>query len=309
MDKWYCFGIVNLMIARATEQQLEDLDAIETWEDQRILEALLAGQMRAISAVGKALPQISEAANLLAERLRTGGRLIYAGAGSSIRIAVLDGSELPATFDMAEEKLGYLIAGGSRAMFDTLAEAEDDVSAGDADGATCTAQDTVVAVAASGSTPYTVAAARAARARGAKVIAIVNNRNTPLAAQADIAIVLETGPEVIAGSTRMGAGTSQKATLNLLSTLTHIKLGAVHDGMMVNVRAENDKLKERAARIVMQIAGVDETSAKAALGMAQGEVKPAVLLCKGARDLAAARKLLQEQGSNLRLAMARLAAP
>ena len=202
----------------------------------RILEALVEGQERAIAAVRQAIPAISRAAAVLAERLQAGGRLAYAGAGTSIRVAVQDGSELPATFGMAEDRLLYLIAGGRAAMFETLAEAEDDEADGAAQAEACGAGDVLVAVAASGATPFTVAAARRAREKGCFVIAVVNNPGSRLAAAADLEILLASGPEVIAGSTRLGAGTAQKAALNLLSTLTHIRLGAVHDGLMVNVR-------------------------------------------------------------------------
>lgn len=294
------------MAERPTEQSGSYI-GLDTWPDARILDALVEGQQRAIAAVRQATPAIAEAATILGERLAAGGRLAYAGAGTSIRVAVQDGSELPATFGMPEAKILYLIAGGRAAMFDTLADAEDDEADGAAQADVLTAADTMIAVAASGSTPFTVAAAKRARERGCFVIAVVNNPGSKLAAAADLEILLPSGPEVIAGSTRMGAGTAQKAALNLLSTLTHIKLGAVHDGLMVNVETGNIKLRRRAAGIVSTIAGVDEATAAAALGMAGGQVKPAVLLCAGAKDIAAAQRLLQAAKGNLRLALSRLA--
>jgi N-acetylmuramic acid 6-phosphate etherase len=224
-------------------------------------------------------------------------------------VGVQDGSELPATFGMAQDRIVYLIAGGRAAMFDTLADAEDDAETGAKDASICGPQDALIAVAASGSTPYTVAAARRAKQLGALVVSVVNNRGTPLGAVADIEIQLDSGPEVIAGSTRMGAGTAQKAALNLLSTLTHIKLGAVYDGMMVNVQADNLKLKQRAVGIVMSIAGVDESRAAAALDASGGAVKPAVLVCAGARSVEDAQRFLAEVQGNLRLALARFPAP
>lgn len=293
------------MTTRKTEQH-SAVEGIDTWQDQRILEALLEGQERALAAVRAALPQISAAATLLAPRLASGGRLAYAGAGTSIRIAVQDGSELPATFAMPEDQLLYLIAGGRAAMFDSMADAEDDEAAGAAEGAQCTGRDTLIAVAASGSTPYTIAATKSAKSKGCAIIAITNNRASPLGALGDVEIVLDSGPEVIAGSTRMGAGTAQKAALNLLSTLTHMKLGAVYDGMMVNVQVGNAKLKDRAAGIVMRITSADRKAAEQALAAA-GAVKPAILLCSGAKDPAAARELLVLCKGNLRQALARLA--
>lgn len=296
------------MTTRPTEQHRESLSGIDTWTDQRILEAMIDGQFNAIAAVRDATPAIAKAATLLAARLQAGGRLIYAGAGASIRIAVQDGSELPATFGLEESRIAYLVAGGRNAMFDTMAEAEDDGEAARRDAAICTAADTVIAVAASGSTPYTLAAARAAKARGATVIAIVNNPASPLEALAGVAIVLNSGPEIIVGSTRMAAGTAQKAALNLLSTLTNIKLGAVHDGYMVNVQAGNAKLRARALGIVMAISGADEPTARANLETAGGAVKPAILLCMGSASLPAAKELLASSGNNLRKALSQLAA-
>ena len=293
---------------RRTESELPESSGIDTWSDADILDAFVAGQERAIAAVKLAIPQISKAANAVAACLAGGGRLFYAGAGTSIRIGVQDGSELHATFGMAEDKIGYLIAGGRAAMFETLADAEDDAEEGCRAASICKVGDALIALAASGSTPYTIAAATRAKELGATVVAVVNNPNSGLAAAANMEIFLDSGPEVIMGSTRMGAGSAQKAALNLLSTLTHIKLGAVHDGMMVNVRADNLKLKARACNIVSRIAKANEKDAAAALEISKGEVKPAILICKGAKSLDAAEHLLVETKGNLRLALMRLAA-
>jgi N-acetylmuramic acid 6-phosphate etherase len=292
----------------STEQNLSDYKAIDTWPDDDILKALVGGQERAIAAVRAAIPQISKAADALASRLKQGGKLFYAGAGTSVRIGVQDGSELPATFGMAEDKIGYLIAGGRAAMFHTLADAEDDLEEGARAASTLSSQDTLIAVAASGTTPYTVAAAKRAREIGATVIALVNNANSTLGAAANFEILLNSGAEVIAGSTRMGAGTAQKAALNLLSTLAHIKLGAVHDGMMVNVQAGNLKLKKRARGIVTLITGAKDDAAAAALEASKGEVKPAILLCAGVASIDDARQKLFESNGNLRLALKSMAA-
>ncbi len=293
----------------STEQRLPDLQGFDTWSDQKILETLLGGQRRALDAVEKAMPAIAKAAGIIAPRIAAGGKLAYAGAGTSIRVAVQDGSELPATFGMKEEQLLYLIAGGREAMFDTLADAEDDIEAGGRAAEQCGACDVLIAVAASGRTPYTIAAAQVARGRGCAVIAVVNNANSPLAEAADHVILLDSGPEVISGSTRLGAGTAQKAALNLLSTLVHTKLGAVHDGLMVNVQAGNSKLAGRAARIVSQITGAAEKEAADALSRTRGDVKQAILLCAGAKDLAAAQDLLAASGGKLRLALSKVSRP
>ena len=296
-------------ILRATEQSIDSSRGIDTWESAKILNTLVAGQERAIMAVKAAIPQLELAADALSKRLALGGRLAYAGAGTSIRIAVQDGSELPATFGVDEDKILYLIAGGRAAMFDTLADAEDDMEAGKSDARQLNPADTLIAIAASGRTPYTIAAAKAAKAKGVFVISVVNNPDTPLGAAGDVEIVLNSGPEVIAGSTRMGAGTSQKAALNLLSTLVHIRLGAVHDGMMVNVQPGNSKLQLRAAEIVAKISGASIEQASQALHLAGSVVKPAVLLCAGAEDLASAQILLEKSKGNLRLALAQLKHP
>jgi N-acetylmuramic acid 6-phosphate etherase len=293
---------------RKTEQHLSEFAGLDTWEDEAILEALLESQRRAIGAVRGAFPSIARAAAEMTDRLREGGRILYAGAGSSIRQGIVDGIELPATFGFAPERLCFLVAGGREALFDSRGAAEDDSQAAvsEVECLDLDRRDTLIAVAASGTTPYTLAAARAVRAAGALVVAIVNNAGSPLAALAHHEIWLDSGPEVIAGSTRMAAGTAQKAALNLLSTLTNIRLGAVHDGMMVNVRADNEKLRNRARTIVMNIAKVNEAAARRALDAAAGEVKPAILMALSARDINTARMILAEAGGNLRLAMKRL---
>jgi N-acetylmuramic acid 6-phosphate etherase len=294
------------MAVASTEQISSDLRGMDTWSNLDILKALVVGQEHAISAVRKALPEISQAAELLAENLRAGGRLFYAGAGTSIRIGVQDGSELPATFGMDEKKIGYLIAGGKAAIFETLADAEDDAAEGARAGATLKPKDTLIAIAASGKTPYTLAVARAGKAHGASVISVTNNADSALSETADLEVYLASGSEMVAGSTRMGAGTAQKAALNLISTLAHIKLGAIYDGMMVSVRAENSKLRERAKGIVQNIAGVEAAQAAAALDEAKGDVKLAVLRSLGAASVVEGRRLLEAAGGNLRAALAKL---
>jgi N-acetylmuramic acid 6-phosphate etherase len=290
----------------STEQSLSEFKNIDTWPSAEILTALVAGQERAIAAVRRAIPQIAIAAEALAANLQGGGSLYYAGAGTSIRIGVQDGSELPATFNMSTDRIGYLIAGGQAAMFETLADAEDDSAEGARAATFLRPKDTLVAIAASGTTPYTIAAAKRANDNGATVIAVVNNLDSPLAAVSKFEIFLNSGPEVIAGSTRLAAGTAQKAAINLLSTLAHIKLGAVYDGMMVDVQAGNIKLKERAQRIVSAITGVETQEVLAALDAANGEVKPAILICSGVASIEQAQKILADNNGNLRLALASL---
>jgi N-acetylmuramic acid 6-phosphate etherase len=302
---WY--RLLMLHPVRQTEVIEKEYAGIDAWPDAQILEALQLGQERAVASVRRALPSISKGAEAIAERLRKDGKLFYAGAGSSVRLAVLDGSELPATYDISESQIGYLIAGGKDAMFETLADREDSVEEGRTAAGQCNEHDALVCVAASGRTPYTVAAAEEAKSRGAVVVAIVNVPNSPLGKAADIEIVVPSGAEVVAGSTRMGAGTAQKAALNLLSTLTCIKLGGVYDGMMVAMRPENGKLRERAAIIISEITGATQSEAATALAKA-GKIKPAILLCAGAKSPEVAAKLLAGSHDNLRLALAELAA-
>lgn len=290
----------------STESSLPDLSGFDTWDSPRILSLLLAGQRRALDAVERALPAIADAAALVAAQVGAGGRLFYAGAGTSIRVGVQDGTELPATFGMPDDRLGYLIAGERAAMFETLADAEDDSEKGREAAQVCTSKDVLIAIAASGRTPYTIAAAQAARKNGCAVIAVVNNAGSPLGKEADIEVLIDTGPEVISGSTRLGAGTAQKATLNLISSLAFTRLGAVHDGLMVNVQAGNSKLVQRAHGIVKKITGATDEHITAVLQQSNNQIKPAVLLCKGAPDFAAAQKLLADAKGNLRLALSKL---
>jgi N-acetylmuramic acid 6-phosphate etherase len=290
----------------STESSLPDLSGFDTWDSPRILSTLLAGQRRALDAVERALPAIAGAAALVADRVGGGGRLYYAGAGTSIRVGVQDGTELPATFGMPDDQLGYLIAGDRVAMFETLADAEDNAEKGREVAQACTAKDVLIAIAASGRTPYTIAAAKAARENGCAVISVVNNAGSPLGKEADIEVLIETGPEVISGSTRLGAGTAQKATLNLITSLAFTRLGAVHDGLMVNVLAGNSKLVQRAHGIVKKISAASDAHVSEALRQSKNQIKPAVLLCKGATDYAAAQKLLADTKGNLRLALSRL---
>lgn len=295
-------------IRQSTEDLLAEAKGFDSWDGSKSFEFLISGQDRAIAAVRAAGTSIVSAAEAMATRLKAGGTLYYAGAGSSIRIGVLDGSELHSTFGWPPDKLGLLIAGGMNALTKTMDAAEDDMAAGTAAAAVCKAADVLVAIAASGRTPYTIAAARQARANGCLVIAIANNRNSPLLDASDVPVLLESGAEVISGSTRLAAGTAQKAALNIISSMAFIRLGAVYDGQMVNVIASNSKLRSRARQIVTTITGCDESEAAAALQTANWAIKPAVLLCSGAPDIGSARLLLSDSDDNLRLALSRLRA-
>jgi N-acetylmuramic acid 6-phosphate etherase len=279
--------------------------------------ALLASYRRAVECVAAAEGEIRAAALLLADRWERGGRCIYLGAGAAGLIAAEDAAELPGTFGLDRRRIAVILAGGDSAHFGLDAAAEDDGDAADRAVAALgdLGSDAVVAVSASGSTPFTLAGAKAARRAGALVIAIANRRGAPLLTEADIPLLLDTGDEALQGSTRLAAGVAQKCALGMLSTLVGLALGHIHAGLMVNLRADNDKLLRRALGIVMSISGVGENGAQAALAAAAGDVKQAVLLSAGARDrrdavnrLARSRGRLAEALDILRKELGRSAA-
>lgn len=268
---------------------------------------MLDGQVEAVAAVKPQVETLARAADAAAARLADpAGRLAYAGAGTSGRLAVLDAVELVPTFGWQPERLLYGLAGGMEAMTRGVENAEDDEEAARdwARDAALGPSDVLVAVAASGTTPYTVAAAGAAAALGALTIGIASNAGTPLLAAVAYPILVETGPEIVSGSTRMKAGTAQKIALNLLSTAIMMRLGGVHDGLMVDMRVTNAKLRRRAIGIVAELAGVESDSAEAALDASDNAIKLAVLVARG-MDLEQARRLLDAAGGNLRTALAR----
>ncbi len=288
---------------RITEQRHPEAAGLDARPGDQVLAILLAQQAQALAAVGAALPALDAAAAVVAGVLSGAGRLVYAGAGSSALMACADGLELPGTYGVDPARIRLLMAGGLPVDARMPGETEDDTGAARAGVADLGPGDAVIAVTASGRTPFAVAAAAAAQARGAVVVAVANTAGAAIFAHADVAVCLETPPEVIAGSTRMGAGTAQKAALNMISTLAAIRLGAVHDGMMVDLIADNGKLRARAAGIVAAIAGVDAPAAERALAACGGRVKPAVLTARGAADPPG---LLEATHGNLRAALSRL---
>jgi N-acetylmuramic acid 6-phosphate etherase len=293
------------MALRRTEEVHGKAMGLDTEPPLAVLTTLAEAQIEAARAVKEALPALADAAELAARQLSAGGRLVYAAAGSSGLMALADALELPGTFGMARERIVILFAGGAAALEDLAGGPEDDQDLARADIATAAvgAADCVIAISASGSTPYALAALGAARASGARTIAVANNPGAPLFEGADVAVLLPTPPEVIAGSTRMGAGTAQKIALNLFSTLLAVRLGHVHDGYMVGVRPDNAKLKARAARIVSAIGGCTESKARTLLDKANGSVKAAVLMAAGAVDADAADRILERAGRRLRPAL------
>jgi N-acetylmuramic acid 6-phosphate etherase len=277
---------------------------IDQWPTTLAVEAMLEGQMAAIAAIGSQALAIAQAAEAAAMRLSQDqgrkGRLVYVGAGTSGRVAVQDGVELYPTYNWPQERLLFLMAGGLDALTQAAEGAEDDANA--ARAAVAAAQiapnDVVIGVAASGRTPFTCAAITAAREAGALTIGIANNAATPLPDAADHGIVVDTGTEIIAGSTRMKAGTAQKAVLNILSTAIMLRLGLIYRGRMVNMRISNAKLRKRGEAMICDLAQVDQAAAAQALDMAGQDIKLAVLIARGL-DRHAAEGLLAAHGDNL----------
>lgn len=281
---------------------------IDLWQPADILDAMIEGQLASVAAVRAARGQIEQAALAVEARLRKNGRLVYVGAGTSGRLAVQDGAELMPTFSWPQERLLLLLAGGTVAMTQAIEGAEDDT----ARAAELIAEheigaaDALIAVAASGTTPFTLACLREARRRGALTVGIANNPGTPLLSGAECPIFLATGPEPIAGSTRMNAGTAQRITLSLLSTLIMIRLGRIYRGMMVEVQACNAKLAKRRERMVAHLTGQPAEHVREALERANGSVKLAVLLLQG-YGLDEAEQVLERVDGRLRAALDHLA--
>lgn len=266
--------------------------------------AVLAGDAAVVPAVGAATPAIEAAVLGTVERLERGGRLFYVGAGSAGRIAALDAAEVAPTFGVEPDLVRAVVAGGLSSLTDLVEGLEDDPAAGASDvrGAGLTTRDAALFVSASGTTPYTVAAARYAAGVGAYTVALVANEESVLAVACDHAIVVPTGPEAIAGSTRLRAGTAQKIVLNTISTLVMVGLGKTYGNRMLAVRPDNDKLRARARRVLAEIAGVSEAQADAALA-GTGDAPTALVVLLTGADPEQARVALQRTNGRVREAV------
>ena len=271
------------MAERNTESRHPAAEGLHLQPGGQVLSALLDAQIGALDAAKPAMPALEKAAEACADTLAREGRMGYAGAGSSGLMALADCLELAGTFGLRPEQTPMMFAGGAKALLHMKGAAEDDpaLAVADLDASGLQSGDVVLVLTASGSTPYALTIAQEARERGIRVIGFANMKGAPLLEIADIAILLETGAEMVAGSTRMGAATAQKVALNMLSVLIAIRLGHVHDGYMVNLIADNAKLVDRAARIVSEIASVPVAVAEAALTATKGAVKPAILVAHG----------------------------
>src|SRR5262245_16666610 len=284
-----------------TERSSPRYSGIDVWDAPDIVDSILEGQLAAVAAVHAVRPAIVSVATAMAERLRHRGRLVYVGAGTSGRLGVQDGAELIPTFGWPEDRLLLLIAGGQCALLRSVEGVEDDVEEAmrQIETHNVGADDVLVAIAASGTTPFTVACLREARRRGALTVGIANNSGTPILDESHCAIWLDTGSEPIAGSTRLKAGTAQKITLNALSSLVMILLGKVYKGLMVDVRVLNEKLARRGEDMLVQLTGCSRGEARDALRRSDGSVKLAALLLHGC-ELEDAMKLLDRSNGQLR---------
>ena len=296
------------MAERQTEKRHAAAEGLELRPPAEILSLLAEGQAEAAKSVAFAVDSIADGAALAAASIAAGGRLVYVAAGSSGLMALADALELPGTYGIAREQIVVLLAGGLDSLVSMTGGPEDDgdVARKEIEPLKLDVSDCVIGLTASGQTPYPLEALKAAKEAGARTIGFSNNAGAPILSIADVGICLPTPPEVIAGSTRMGAGTAQKIALNMLSTMMAIHLGHVHDGFMVNVVADNIKLRQRARGIVVAITGVSDEAASAALDQSAGAVKPAVLLAAGVADLGAATAMLLAHKGHLRPALAAL---
>lgn len=289
-----------------TEQQNRASSALDTLSALEIARVINQEDKKVAAAVRRALPQIAHAIDAIAAAIGDGGRLIYAGAGTSGRLAALDAAECPPTFNTDPSTVQYVIAGGNKALGRAAEYSEDSRSSGRRDMAKRKPGklDVVVGVAASGRTPYTIGALEHGSKKGAKTVAVVCNRGSELGKLADIEIVLEVGPEAVSGSTRMKAGSAQKMALNLLTTGAMARLGYIYGNLMVNVHTKNEKLMERGLSVLEKTAGVDRPTAVKTLKAADNQVALALIMLKTGLGRAQAAKRLKTVKGNVRQAIA-----
>ncbi|MQS39789.1 N-acetylmuramic acid 6-phosphate etherase [Streptomyces katsurahamanus] len=293
---------LDTLTTEAFRPELADIDRLPTLD----LARLMNGEDQTVPrAVAAQLPRIADAIDATAERMARGGRLIYAGAGTPGRLGILDASECPPTFNTDPGEVVGLIAGGPSAIVKAVEGAEDsgELAAADLKALELTADDTVVGISASGRTPYAVGAVAHARSLGALTIGLSCNAGSPLAAAAEHGIEVVVGPELLTASTRLKAGTAQKLVLNMISTITMIRLGKTYGNLMVDVRASNEKLRARSRRIVALATGASDDEIETALAATGGEVKNAILTILGSVDAPTAARLLTESRGHLRAAL------
>jgi N-acetylmuramic acid 6-phosphate etherase len=289
-----------------TETPAQDHAQLDQYPTTELVNVLVDDQINAVNAVRAAAPRIAAAVTAALPRMEAGGRLVYVGAGTSGRLGVLDSVELYPTFSWPHGRAVALLAGGTDAMFVAVEGAEDDVEQGAADirSVDVGPDDVVLLIAASGGTPYVLGALRAAREVGALTIGFANNTDAPVAKEAEIGVTLDTGSEVISGSTRLKAGTSQKIALNTFSSALMVRLNKVYGNLMVDLKATNAKLVRRAIRLTTFATGADEAAARAVLEECGFHVKVAIVALSKNTSVEQARALLDSARGSVRQALA-----
>jgi N-acetylmuramic acid 6-phosphate etherase len=292
----------NKLVTEERNERTMDLDTLDT---QDLVDRVQAEDFEVAAAVKKVIPEIAKAIDIITERLKNGGKLIYFGAGTSGRLGVLDAAECQPTFGIEKDIVQAFIAGGKNAMFRSFEDAEDQKELGvtDATDAKLTEKDVVVGVSSSGRTPYVMGAMTKAKEMGAAAISIVNNPDSTLSTICDVTIAAVVGPEALTGSTRMKSGTAQKMILNLISTCTMVRLGKVYENLMIDLKPTNYKLRERAVSIISILGGVPRQLAEGALVASHDKCKTAILMVKRKLARAQAEELITKCGGSLRKAL------
>ncbi|MCY7817244.1 N-acetylmuramic acid 6-phosphate etherase [Bacillus haynesii] len=288
-----------------TERRNERSKRIHQAETIDMLKIMNDEDKTVAEAVQQVLPDVKTAVDYAVGSLKKGGRIIYIGAGTSGRLGVLDAAECPPTFSISPESVIGIMAGGEKALYQAVEGAEDHEAFGrrDLEAVNLSNNDTVIGIAASGRTPYVLGALKYAKETGAKTVSLTCNENSAISQAADHSIEVVVGPEVIAGSTRMKAATAHKMILNMISTAAMIKMGKVYENLMVDVKVSNDKLKERAIRIIQTVTGVPKETAAQALEKSNNQVKTAIIMLKTNEDAASAEKLLQKSEGDIEKAL------
>ncbi|UHQ56020.1 N-acetylmuramic acid 6-phosphate etherase [Microbulbifer sp. YPW16] len=296
---------LSLLTSEARNPDSQDIDLLPT---SAVLEKINRADREVPEAVGKVLPEIAAAVESIVSAFKSGGRLVYMGAGTSGRLGILDAVECPPTYGVPEDMVVALIAGGDAAVYRAQEGAEDDPAMGrkDLQDINLRAEDVVVGIAASGRTPYVLGGLEYANQVGSTTVALSCNKAAAIATEADIAILPEVGPEILTGSTRMKAGSAQKLVLNMLTTASMLRLGKSFHNLMVDVQATNEKLVGRTRRIVMEATGVSYEEADQVLGQCDHNAKLAIMMILGDLDTEAARQALDEADGFLRLALQKL---
>ena len=286
------------LTTEARNEATKKIDQVSTLE---MVTLINQEDQKVAQAIEKVLPQIAAAIDAAAERFKKGGRLIYCGAGTSGRLGALDAIELTPTYSVSPERAFGILAGGEKAMYQAIEGAEDskELAIEDLTQHQLTARDVVIAIAASGRTPYAVSAIEYGKKGGALTISVTCNNQSPMNQVAEIGIAPIVGPEVITGSTRMKAGSAQKMVLNMFSTGIMVKVGNIYQNLMVNVQPTNEKLMQRATNIIKEAAEIEESQAKEYLEAAQLEVAPAIVMAKAHVDFQKAKQLLAEHDGRI----------